>query len=278
MSGMQASRAICGVPDAVFGEDHSWLRGRPSTRTPSRKPADSPAYVNYGGLATCPSPVDCDDSHLFSFFLEAKHELLEALCDKVFAQPSHGELDLHPLGHHVMLSFGVIDKIKPRLEPWCRMGFARERQVALWIPVFAVRSRGPLPVAASLGWFVPYMWVDNPLSLAGGREIYGFNKNLGHIELPDNGDFGKLSLEAYGGDYRADAAAGWHPLMEVEVNGSGTCERGADRWSDLAGLVGDVRDTLRNGGRSGILSLPELDLPERSSRRSRTARGRRRSS
>ena len=236
MSGMQASRAICGVPDAVFGEDHSWLSGRPSTRTPSRKPADfsrirqlrRPRHVSLARGLRRLAPVQL-------LFLEAKHELLEALCDKVFAQPSHGELDLHPLGHHVMLSFGVIDKIKPRLEPWCRMGFARERQVALWIPVFAVRSRGPLPVAASLGWFVPYMWVDNPLSLAGGREIYGFNKNLGHIELPDNGDFGRLSLEAYGGDYRADAAAGWHPLMEVEVNGSGTCERWASRWSDLAG-------------------------------------------
>ena len=27
----------------------------------------------------------------------------------------------------------------------------------------------------------PIMWVDNPLSLAGGREIYGYNKNWGQI-------------------------------------------------------------------------------------------------
>ena len=50
--------------------------------------------------------------------------------------------------------------------------------------------------------------------------------------------------------------------MEVEVNGSGACKRGADQWSDLEGLVGEVRDTLRNGGRSGIVSLPQVDLPD----------------
>ena len=99
-----------------------------------------------------------------------------ALCDKVFATPSNGRVVVRPLGSHVMLSFGAVEKIKPQLEPWCRMGFAREEQAAIWVPVVALRGDGMLP---SLGWFVPYMWVDNPLSLAGGREIYGFNKNQG---------------------------------------------------------------------------------------------------
>ena len=31
------------------------------------------------------------------------------------------------------------------------------------------------------------MWVDNPLSLAGGREIYGYNKNWGNINLSRTG-------------------------------------------------------------------------------------------
>ena len=92
-----------------------------------------------------------------------------------------------------MLSFGAVEKIKPRLEPWCRMGFAREEQVAIWVPVIAHRGGGILP---SLGWFVPYMWVDNPLSLAGGREIYGFNKNQGLIELPGDGDAGRFAQGA----------------------------------------------------------------------------------
>jgi len=260
MSGMQASRAICGVPQAVFGEDHAWLSGRPCTRHAPRPPAGAPAYVNYGGLATCPSPVDCDDSRLFSFFLEADYERLDKLCDDVFAKPSRGAFDLRPLGRHVMLSFGVVGKIKPRLEPWSRMGYARERQVAIWIPVVAVQRRGPFPIAASLGWFVPYMWVDNPLSLAGGREIYGYNKNLGRIRLPANGDLGGLSLQAYGGNY-SGGQAGWRRLMEVDTNGNGGCRRGEDRWNDLDSLVGEVQGALDHG-RSGLVTLPELEVPD----------------
>src|SRR6266540_1147396 len=69
MAGMQASRAICGVPEVIVGEDQTWLGGAAGARR--RAPAGHPSYVDYGGLATCPSPVDCDGSTLYSFFLEA---------------------------------------------------------------------------------------------------------------------------------------------------------------------------------------------------------------
>src|SRR5439155_1167057 len=182
---MQASRAIGGLPEVIVGEDQTWLGG--PTRPP-RKPGARPRYVDYGGLATCPSPVDCDDATLYSFILDADHGRLAALCERVFSAPSGGDLDLRPLGRHVMLTFGNVEQIKPQLEPWCQMGHVSERQVALWVPVVAVRSRQGRPIAMSLGWFVPYMWVDNPISLTGGREIYGYNENWGWVELPMDGE------------------------------------------------------------------------------------------
>jgi hypothetical protein len=259
MGGMQASRAICGVPGVIVGEDQTWLAGGGGARPGA--PATHPSYVDYGGLATCPSPVDCDDSTLYSFFLEADHERLAALCDRVFSQPSGGELDLRPLGRHVMLTFGNVEKIKPQLEPWCRMGHVSERQVGLWIPVVAVRSRKGRPVALSLGWFVPYMWVDNPISLAGGREIYGYNKNWGWIDLPADGELDGLTLDAYGGNYGAGESAGRHRLIEVTRASTGSVRRGDDQWEDLDGLAQEVRRVL-GGGQSKYVALPELSLPD----------------
>jgi hypothetical protein len=243
----------------IVGVHHGWLGGRP--QPPLRTPATTQAYVDYGGLATCPSPVDCDDATLYGFFLEADHARLEALCERVFAQPSGGRVELHPLGRHVMLTFGEVEKIKPKLEPWCRMGYATERQVAFWIPVVAVTGSGGRPVAESLGWFVPYMWVDNPLSLAGGREIYGYNKNWGWIDLPEDGEVGRMTLDAYGGDYGGDQPAGRHRLIEVTRTTGGTLERGKDGWEGLDGLVGQVRGAL-DGGESWLVDLPGLELPE----------------
>jgi uncharacterized protein with NAD-binding domain and iron-sulfur cluster len=260
MSGMQASRAISGSPALIVGEDERWLSGR-SGGPADGGPAEPSRYVDYGGLATCPSPVDCDDATLYSFFVEADHTRLVALCDKVFREPSAGEFELLPLGHHVMLSFGIVKRIKPRLEPWCRMGFATERQVAFWIPVVALRRPHGVPVAARLGWFVPYMWVDNPLSLAGGREIYGYNKNWGRIELPKDGSADGFKLDAYGGEYGGGRPAGYHRLIEVVRSSDGSLRRGDPAWEDLHGLTDGLRRILRER-RSELIAHPDLELAD----------------
>jgi hypothetical protein len=240
---MQASRAICGSPKVIVGEDHGWLAGLPSTGNGHRPQSGPPAYVDYGGLATCPSPVDCEDSTLYGFFLEADNGALAALCERVFAEPSGGAFDVRPLGSHVMLTFGIVERIKPQLEPWSRMGYATERQVAFWVPVVAYQGNGSTALPISLGWFVPYMWVDNPLSLSGGREIYGFNKNWGWIDLPDADAVDRLSLDAYGGDFGGgNTPAGRHPLIEMTRTTAGALRRDTSaEWHDLRGLTSLVR-------------------------------------
>jgi hypothetical protein len=242
MSGMQASRAICGSPKTIVGEDHGWLAGRQPAGNGHKPRSGPPAYVNYGGLATCPSPVDCEDSTLYGFFLEADNSALSSLCERVFSVPSGGAFDVRPLGSHVMLTFGIVQRIKPQLEPWSRMGYATESQVAFWVPVLVYEGNGAGPLPVSLGWFVPYMWVDNPLSLSGGREIYGFNKNWGWIDLPSPDAVDRLKLDAFGGDFNSSSPAGRHPLIEVTRASTEALQRdAASEWHDLEGLTSVVK-------------------------------------
>ena len=75
------------------------------------------------------------------------------------------------------------------------------------------------------------MWVDNPLSLAGGREIYGYNKNQGLIELPGEGAAaGSLKVQAYGGNYGGGDPADWKPLIEVTPASPGPLQRGESKF------------------------------------------------
>src|SRR4029077_7408059 len=99
--------------------------------------------------------------------------------------------------------------------------------------------------ALEVGWFIPGMLVDNPLSLAGGREIYGYNKMWGKIEVPAPGPAARMSLEAYGGDFDRTRPAGFYPLIDVELGGeSQALAAQTPRWSDLAGVVSDARRAL----------------------------------
>ena len=287
MAGMQASRAICGVPGAIVGEDQTWLAGptgQPAWGPPSPT-AQLPPYVEYGGLATCPSPVTCQDATLYSFFLAADFDLLTELCQNVFSGPSGGQIELYPLTRYVMLSFGIVQRIRPQLAPWSRMGYATESQVAVWIPVLARRHSSSGGAVDSIGFFVPYMWVDNPLSLSGGREIYGYAKNWGWIGLPTSGPVQTLTLDAYGGNYGSGQPAGQHRLIEVTATGSSAAggaraseardapAPGASaalrevHWDNLDDAVNYTQDLLTRRA-PGLLALPglsgqpELRLPD----------------
>jgi hypothetical protein len=75
--------------------------------------AEPPAYVPYGGLTTCPSPVNCTGSKLYAFFLKGDYQQLLDLCQRVFAGPSAGAVDVRPLWSYVMLTFGRVERIEP---------------------------------------------------------------------------------------------------------------------------------------------------------------------
>lgn len=177
----------------------------------ARTPAPPlPPYVEYGGLATTPQPDLVEDCVLYGFFPKADQKKLQSLCDKVFAVPSNGAVKCIPLLDRVMLTFGRAARIRPQLPPFNQMGYGVEQQAAFWIPVRVQRNGGrPFP---DLAWFVPYMWVDNPLSLCGGREIFGWAKNWGSMIVDPQKGF---TLQAYGGNFKSSSASGLCPLIET---------------------------------------------------------------
>ncbi|MGH7780164.1 MAG: acetoacetate decarboxylase family protein [Candidatus Binataceae bacterium] len=173
-----------------------------------------PLYVEYGGLATTPQPDLIDDCVLYGFFPRADCQKLASLCKRVFAAPSGGAVNCVPLSDRVMLTFGRAAKVRPKLKPYAQMGYGAEKQVAFWIPV-RVSTKGSAKQFPSLAWFVPYMWVDNPLSLCGGREIFGWAKNWGSMTLADESPKRDFTLHAYGGNYNPGSASGYFPLIAV---------------------------------------------------------------
>jgi hypothetical protein len=176
-----------------------------------------PAYVEFGGLASAPGPLLCNDTTLYVFGLEADHAKLDALCRRVFAEPTGGAVDLRPLGPHVLLTFGVVGSIVPQLEPWRSMGDVREPQVAFWVPVAWVeRERDGDLVGTRFGMFCAAIMLDNPISLLSGREVYGYPKTLGWpSELPAEGETTPFTLDVFGMNFGAGDQPSRRRLLEL---------------------------------------------------------------
>ena len=122
-----------------------------------------------------------------------------------------------------MITFGLIEGIRPQTAPFDAMGVVAERHAAIWIPV---RCRGPEGTPA-VGVFLPYLWLDDPISIASGREVYGYAKNWGWPRFAGDGitrsrtpgppkrfQLDAHAIREYGRDERAAAPAPArdHPL------------------------------------------------------------------
>ena len=176
-----------------------------------------PDYVDYGPLSTVFGPLRCTGANEWVFALEADQDKIEALCRKVFTDPTGGEVDVRPLGRHLLLSLGRVDRIATEVAPYDRMGWSPESQVAIWVPVARVSKHGDRLVAEDLLMFTPYMLVDNPISLASGREMYGYPKAFAWALLPEPGADGPtLGVDVFGMDYDRDQAPTRQPLIRIQ--------------------------------------------------------------
>jgi uncharacterized protein with NAD-binding domain and iron-sulfur cluster len=215
-------------------------RLRPGPRPafyPGPPPVRLPQYVEYGGIASAAGPFECTDATLDAFLLQADHAHLRALCAKVFGGPSGGAVDYRPLGSHVMLTFGDMKVRSSRTE----IGYVRERHAAFWVMTAAVTRSNGAVVGQRLAAFVPSMFVDNPISLVGGREIYGFAKHGAKLTFPSDHKPIPYAVDAYGGQFGAQVQADYHRLLEVS---GPALEHTEVSWRNASEFIDVVRKSV----------------------------------
>lgn len=145
-----------------------------------------PDYVEEPFLGTTPAPGLALGTTLYAFFPRVDRDRVVALCERTFDRPSQGRIRFAPLpfADRVLLTFGVIERIAPTTPPFDRMGYIVERHAALWIPV--LRRNGP---AGTPRWalHIASLWIDDPLSVATGREVFGVAKGYGWPRFDGDG-------------------------------------------------------------------------------------------
>jgi hypothetical protein len=209
-------------------------------------------FLEYGGLTTVPGPFHCTDASIVLIPLRADPAKLAYLCATVLSDPT-GATSYTPVGEFVLLSFGsmVVRSLSPARSrffdtTYADMGASAERHVALWVPTVAGHRHGCAEMVERFSMFIPAMWVDNPVSIMGGRDIYGIAKQWG---VPSIGHDGSgCSLDVFGGDFGPNDVSCVRRLLDVTPRSGHHVGDALREVADEAGqLVGDGLRRLLHG-------------------------------
>ncbi len=138
------------------------------------------AYVERGGEMVTRHPFDLYRVRLTAFTVPVDPDRVATYCERTFAAPSGGAECYRPVGRHALVSFADITSIRSSDPPDDALGVSAERELAVWLPLWDTRRRVPT-------WTTPYLIVNEAAPVAGGREIFGFPKQLGDVtwSVPD---------------------------------------------------------------------------------------------
>jgi len=198
-------------------------------------------YIMHGGEQSWSPPVIFKDAAVEGFVLRGDCSLLQALVDKLLNGPSGGAVHYRVLSDYVVLYFA--DFPHSYFKSTRNMGWSSEGEVGIWVPVFRLSPVKTPGGSIRLGCFSPYVFVDNPVALTTGREVYGFFKEFGWIGLsPPEDPIRQLTLDAL-------AAQAFSPqtqiqrlrLLSVQANAPRTTQ---EEWTSVGAALRRIAEAM----------------------------------
>jgi uncharacterized protein with NAD-binding domain and iron-sulfur cluster len=221
MAGMQASRAICGYPQRVPGEDE----GHPVRQLPPL------TYIGRPGDEEMPLPYAFAGLTIRSFPLVADVAKLQAMCDRYLNIAPPEMLEFRPLGGLVFMQVATYASLASTSD---REGFFSENEISFNVLLARGRRVNGRWQAVDLAFYFPYIYVDNSWAIATGREVFGYPKAWSTLQIPTDPRhpapvrLETMVLPALGAGTKLELK----PLIEISEHKEGL----------IAGLVHTVED------------------------------------
>ena len=138
-----------------------------------------PDYVSdHGHGEICyEAPLAINGVTAFAFALHADHVALQTLVDSQLNTAPNGAVRYEVIGHSALLTFLLAEHCTSASET---VGWLSDREAAFWLLLVEKRANG----AARLVYWIPYLLIDAMSGMVTGREVWGYRKSLGTIDLP----------------------------------------------------------------------------------------------
>jgi hypothetical protein len=219
------------------------------SRGPSAPVAPPPYIARDGDLPLLP-PVEMNHVKMHGYFVRADRVALQQLLADTF---QHTGVTCELLIPVVMIASARCDEIRSARPD---DGYLVENELGFWVPVRMTWSGG-----SSIGFYLPYLFVDDPAAWQAGRELYGFNKILSEFRYAKPDDVDPAEVRAQ--------------VLPTRARTTRLDKHTVATWSGFAAhtplihwSTGDVIEKMLRhvcdifGHALPELSLPELSLPE----------------
>ncbi|OUS29252.1 hypothetical protein A9Q99_09065 [Gammaproteobacteria bacterium 45_16_T64] len=177
-----------------------------------------PPYIYRGGGMMMHPPFQQQDSQMFGFFVKGDIHKLQAMCDQQLNAVARGKYRFKPLTNYVMVTFTHIGKDFSTAPEDIDKGWGAEIDTSIWVPVGQYIEKDGEEVLDRIHWITPYIWVDQPMTVLNGREIFGYPKYMAKFQMPKTprkADFFSVDVNAFQ-TYSREEEAGFHRLFDVQ--------------------------------------------------------------
>lgn len=144
------------------------------------------AYIPRGGEQTFAAPFVQTGTKLSGWLVPADLDAQQKMVDRYLNAPMGGAsgFTYRAMMPAVMFAIAPIAATRSMTEPDSGFGYTPETDVAFWALVGRGHEANGRWVLDALLWFLPYVFVDVPMTMATGREVYGYPKELAYLTWP----------------------------------------------------------------------------------------------
>ncbi len=145
----------------------------------------SSATFNYqNGSLNFPAPIGLQGAMMMCFNFQSDLQSLQKVCDNWLNIPSNQEVYYQPLLPNVLVTFSNYAGCYPLVAPFDNWGTIPYQELIFSIFVVRIKKVGDVWISEHVSALVPYIFVDDAIIMASGRELYGMPKAYGTIVQP----------------------------------------------------------------------------------------------
>ncbi len=206
--------------------------------------ANNPAFIYRGGDNLQHPPFEQQNSQMYGFFIKGQLDKLQACVDRDLNAAAAGQFNFQVLSESVMLTFTTIEKDFSLYPPDFAKGWGVEIDTCFWVPVGNIIEKDGKSYLDRVYWYTPYIWVNDPIAMAVGREVFGYPKTIGLFEIPDHSapDNFKLTVRGHK-EYNPDNEVEWLDLLSVKNLRPG--DGPIDKWENFVDALEGIFDVAK---------------------------------